>query len=682
MMGKKKSKLRPDVDVMLDHLNYLFGDLAANINGNIEIAYTSKSGALNKAEQFFCADLEDAAEFAAEVNAQEGVNVYVGAALRHTQSEGRADDTDAAWASYAWADFDEEDATDHARDVSIDVGARPNMVVVTGRHPHTRAQYWWRLDEPVSFEAAGDPFTNLLQNMADNLGGDTTVTNPSRVMRLAGSIAWPHKKGRQAEMTELHVMGDRQAEFPIAQLINAFPPKRKESTQSKANFTGIHENVDIGHLLKKAMEPGHWWHSVRDAVAALINRGMSEDEVVDLLMHQVTTDGHSLAETDKQLRVMYQGAARKWGDEIRERQQEREEKREKKKKARERVDGEDQSPLGFVQTADFLNELEPMDFLLDGILRRRFIYSMTAKTGHGKTAVALRIAVSVATGSSITGHEAEKGKVAFFAGENPDDVRIRLICMLEQEKIDPADIDIYFISLRFDIEEAYDVIKEECDKLGGVDLIIVDTAAAYFQGDDDNSNAEMGRYGYMLRGLCSLPGGPTILVPSHPTKAATKDNLIPRGGGAFLNEVDGNITLWQTAGAVTMHHQGKYRGPEWQPITFSLDEVKSENVKDTKGRKVPSVMAVPMSETEAEAHEDQASKDMFSLLRRVNDYPKMSMSWYAENLGWMSGAMGTTPNKSKVNRLLDELIEEGLVRKVAGKCQPTQKGKHLLDDDE
>jgi hypothetical protein len=37
----------------------------------------------------------------------------------------------------------------------------------------------------------------------------------------------------------------------------------------------------------------------------------------------------------------------------------------------------------------FLKGFIPPDYLIDGILQRRFIYSLTAPTGGGKTAIAL-----------------------------------------------------------------------------------------------------------------------------------------------------------------------------------------------------------------------------------------------------------------------------------------------------
>ena len=63
---------------------------------------------------------------------------------------------------------------------------------------------------------------------------------------------------------------------------------------------------------------------------------------------------------------------------------------------------------------DFLSRFHPPDYLIDGLLQRRFLYSMTGQTGHAKTAIALRLArlVGQKRGSRyIAGHEVEPGRV-------------------------------------------------------------------------------------------------------------------------------------------------------------------------------------------------------------------------------------------------------------------------------
>ena len=70
------SALSPNKDAIKKHLDFLFSDANEYRDGKIEIAYTpADSGAVNKAEYFDIDDIEKAADFAARINAQGGVNV-------------------------------------------------------------------------------------------------------------------------------------------------------------------------------------------------------------------------------------------------------------------------------------------------------------------------------------------------------------------------------------------------------------------------------------------------------------------------------------------------------------------------------------------------------------------------------------------------------------------------------
>ncbi len=75
-----------------------------------------------------------------------------------------------------------------------------------------------------------------------------------------------------------------------------------------------------------------------------------------------------------------------------------------------------------------------------------------------------------------------------------------------------------------------------------------------------------------LRRLTELPGKPAVVVPVHPTRNADREALLPRCGGAFLNEVDANLTLWADidAGFAQLHRQGKLRGPGFRRIGLDL----------------------------------------------------------------------------------------------------------------
>ena len=74
----------------------------------------------------------------------------------------------------------------------------------------------------------------------------------------------------------------------------------------------------------------------------------------------------------------------------------------------------------------------------------------------------------------------------------------------------------------------------------------------------------------------------------HPVKNAAKDNLIPDGRQrAFLNEVDGNLTLWANTERQTSSRcigAAKFRGLQFNPLmAFELVEEKSERVKGCRG---------------------------------------------------------------------------------------------------
>src|SRR4051812_30885726 len=247
--------------------------------------------------------------------------------------------------------------------------------------------------------------------------------------------------------------------------------------------------------------------------------------------------------------------------------------------------------LLITSSADFVSGFVPPDYLIDNLVQRRFCYSLTAATGTGKTAVTLLLSASVARGLPIGGRQVEPGRVLYLAGENPDDIRMRWIAMAEHIGFDIAAIDVHFIAGVFGIDDLEERIRDEADALGGFALVVVDTSAAYFPGDAENDNVQMGAHARRLRKLVTLPGEPTVLINCHPVKNAGPDNLLPRGGGAFVAEVDGNLTCTKNDTLVTLHWQGKFRGPDFAPITFETRAVTAERLKDSKGRPITTVLA-------------------------------------------------------------------------------------------
>jgi hypothetical protein len=309
-------------------------------------------------------------------------------------------------------------------------------------------------------------------------------------------------------------------------------------------------------------------------------------------------------------------------------------------------------------------------------LQHRFLYSLTASTGHGKTALALLIATLVGSRDptgTIGEHDVQTGHVLYFVGENPDDIRMRVIGIDAMRK-GGGDTDlISFIPGVFNIAAMRAEIERQVKKLGGVQLVIVDTSAAYFLGNDEIANTQMGEHARMLRTLTTFPGKPCVLVLCHPVKTVTDPaQLVPRGGGAFLAEMDGNLTLWKRDETIIELHHNKIRGPGFEPICFRLEKVTTTELIDKRGRIIPTVRAVPVSDSEEERQKETGHKDEQQLLIACMVEGR-SVADLAQSCGWLLG--NGKPHKSKVDRVLKRLETSRLIKKQLGSYSLTTPGK-------
>jgi hypothetical protein len=328
-----------------------------------------------------------------------------------------------------------------------------------------------------------------------------------------------------------------------------------------------------------------------------------------------------------------------------------------------------------VPTTEFVNGFTPPDYLIDGLLQRRFLYSLTAATGTGKTAIVLRIGAHVALGLPLAGRQIDCGKVLFLAGENPDDVRMRWIRQMDEMKIAPSDCNVFWRAggLNLSDNELRRRLNVETKTNGPFKLIIVDTSAAYFTGKDENSNVEMGAHARMLRAFSKVSGGPTVLVTCHPIKHPDQGNLLPRGGGAFIAEVDGNLVCTKVPGTqiIQLHWQGKFRGPDFAPISFTIASGTTPKLVDSKGRPIFTVTARPISEAEV-SEADAAARDRQDRLFEILEaHPRASLADLGRMLGWFYST--GEPNKTLVNRTLDALKARNLVKKERGEWVVTEK---------
>lgn len=326
-----------------------------------------------------------------------------------------------------------------------------------------------------------------------------------------------------------------------------------------------------------------------------------------------------------------------------------------------------------VPSGDFVRGFVPPDYLVDGIMQSGFLYSLTGQTGSGKTAVALLLAAATALGHEFAGREVQRGRVFYFAGENPDDVAMRWIGLCHALELDAEAVDVHFVRGVFSVADFLAHIESEAARLGGVGLIIVDTTAAFFTGTDENSNVEMGAYARQLRQLAQLPWRPAVVAASHPVKNAAADSLLPRGGGAFLNEVDGNLSLAKRGDTSVLHWQGKHRGPDFPPLSFDMRTVTAPGLVDSRGRAIPTVLAVPVQEQEVQQRATAASRDDELMLLAIRENGNRSLRDLAESLGWEDD--DGEPSKKRAQNSTDRLKRAGMAVYELQSWKLTRKGE-------
>jgi predicted transcriptional regulator len=219
-----------------------------------------------------------------------------------------------------------------------------------------------------------------------------------------------------------------------------------------------------------------------------------------------------------------------------------------------------------------------------------------------------------------------------------------------------------------------DALRQEAAKLGGeFGLVVIDTGPVFYEGDDENNRTQQGHHAAMLRDLITIiPGRPTVVANCHPVKNAAPDNLVPAGGGNFLNQVDGNLTAAKTDSTTELHTQGKFRGVEFAPMHFLIKTVTHQDVKDSRGRLIPTVICEWVSDKEKENIATRAVNDEDAVLKIISDDPKATQPSIATKMGWK--LYSGEPNKMKAKRCIEALLKHKLIKE-------TRRGNYVLTDD-
>ena len=278
---------------------------ALDCNPMIEMRCISASRSISVAR--FALDWADeAVEHAMRMNAAKQ-NVYMcinpvdGAKAASIGAGKGAKDEDIAAAFYSFADADTDGAMANILNFA---GPKFTMSVKTGTVPFMRGHAYWRLEEPV---LNLDAWRDVQKAISVVLSTDPTVVNPSRIMRVAGTVSWPNAdkqaKGYVPELVTMRTaFKDDRDPVPFERMMRAFPASSARTNAVQADVaSGL--QIDLGRQAmdralaqQDVLAGNNWHHNVVRLVASYVSKGLADAEI-HAITDNFTLSGYTVDQT-------------------------------------------------------------------------------------------------------------------------------------------------------------------------------------------------------------------------------------------------------------------------------------------------------------------------------------------------------------------------------------------------
>lgn len=362
------------------------------------------------------------AQFIADMNAVTGQNCYFRPALVAPPTDKPATDADFVESPGIWIDQDSPEQVKQGENVSSIL--QPQAWLVTGRTPSLRKQGFLKAESPITDPAVVRSLNSRLRAL---YGGDPSVVNPTRLMRVPATVNWPIKKGRTiAEQTEPVYPQTASPGYSLDQLQRLLPeevkqePKATEAQNTLADPT----KPTAEELISRLKNPDELWHvyALR-LVAHWVSRGWSDVEILGWA-EQFTRPEATVEQTIAELQTMINGARRKWNLP--------DQDHTATNPIADAIKRFGENPLIIEQTEKSLHatpfslqrmvSTPPRAWVYGHFLLRRFCSVLGAPGGAGKTSYAFGVALSVALGRPFLDEPVhEQGNVWIFNLEDPLD---------------------------------------------------------------------------------------------------------------------------------------------------------------------------------------------------------------------------------------------------------------------
>ena len=161
-----------------------------------------------KPKRFSLNTIDEAVDFSIHMNAQK-LNIYM--MINPIRMDAKikagkaATDLDILRTHYSFADADDQAGL--AGIIELSKLCEPDIVVITGTVPHERRHAYWRLSEACTDL---ELWRSKQSNIATLFATDSRVINPSRIMRVAGTVSYPNTdKQTRGYISELVTMKEK-----------------------------------------------------------------------------------------------------------------------------------------------------------------------------------------------------------------------------------------------------------------------------------------------------------------------------------------------------------------------------------------------------------------------------------------------------------------------------------------
>ena len=544
--------MQPNEDAIKAHLETLFAPLREEYpRGLIELRHgadrPSKSTYFNMRPD----GIVEAAAWAA-LRSRAGENVYVGVNPRKpdTPRNRSANDGDIQVAIWQFADIDREEPLQALAKRLWPLP--PTFTVDTGSHPHRRPHLYWQLVEPVGNMAE---WTQRQRSIAAALEGDAVI-NPSRIMRLAGTVNFPppHKfeRGYRVEVVTLRTEFDDERE-PVTpdEVAGAFPVTQQgqlsaeiEQLAPPGQTTLTLGRTQVQDLLN-ACRAGHEWHNhMIRLVAHLAGKGRATAEII-AMAESITLPGYTVEDTRREMMQALASARTKYAfpepDDAPVEQEET---------AREPADS-----VFELLDIDQIEAMPPPAWLIHEMIVDDGLSVLYGAPGAGKSFVSLDMALRLSHGMEWHGRAAKATGVLYMAGEGARGLGKRIKGWRHKHGLDGVEAPFLLLPIAVELLDDNQRAKllrtiDEASSRAGfpIGMIVIDTVSRALAGADENGQEAMGAFIKACDAIRHHSGG-AVLGVHHSGK--DKDRGM-RGSTVLLGACDAVFLVDRLDGTSTV----------------------------------------------------------------------------------------------------------------------------------